>query len=99
MWVNLPSLPKYIEPQAYQLLRRLFKAPQITINRQLELVSKGVPQQGLNNGTLLEAYINKDDLRTLLPGYDVFVHALKFTPPKKHEHGFAQGEEEEIKPK
>ena len=31
LWVNLPSFPKDIEPRAYQLLRRLFKAPQITV--------------------------------------------------------------------
>ena len=83
LWGDLPPLPKDIQHQAYQLLRRFFKMPQSTVNRQLELVSEGIPQRGSNINALLEAYINKDDLRTLLPGYDVFEHALKFSPPKK----------------
>ena len=93
LWVNLPPLPKDIQPHAYQLLCCLFKAPQITVNQ--ELASKEIPQQGSNISTLLEAYINKDNLRMLLPGYDVFVHALKFATLKKHEYGFMQNEEEE----
>ena len=68
---SIENLPTAQQNQARDLIRKIKKYPNLTINPCFEMVYKDVPQHGTNIIQLLLNHVSADQ-RVILPGQDLF---------------------------
>ena len=67
VWSSIENLPSAQQNQARDLIRKIEKFPNLTINRRFEMVYKDVPQHGTNIIQLLINHVS-GNRRKILPG-------------------------------
>ena len=67
VWSSIENLPSAHQNQARDLIRKIEKYPNLTINRRFEMVYKDVPQHGTSIIQLLLNHVSADR-REILPG-------------------------------
>ena len=77
MWSSIENLPTAQQNQACDMIRKIEKCPNLTINPRFEMVYKDVLQQGTNIIQLLLNHVSAD-CRKILPGQDLFENIATF---------------------
>ena len=71
MWSSIENLPTAQQNQARNLIQKIEKYPNLTINPRFEMVKKDVPQHGTNIMQLLLNHVSTGGC-LILPGQDLF---------------------------
>ena len=77
VWSSIENLPNHQQNQARDLIRKIEKFPNLTINPRFEMVYKDIPQHGTNIIQLILNYVS-DGIREILPGQDLFENIAAF---------------------
>ena len=81
LWPAIEHFPKFKRQEAIKMIRKLDALPTLRINDNLEMVYNGDVAGGTNILQLIrcELFPSRDE-RVLLPGQDLFYHALLTSP-------------------
>ena len=82
LWPGVEHYPKVKRQEAIKIIKKLDGAPTLQINDNLEMVYNGEVARGTNILQLIrcELYPSRNNERVLLPGQDLFYHALLTSP-------------------
>lgn len=82
LWPSIEHFTQAKRQEAIKIITKLEAFPTLEINENLELVYNGDPVRGTNIVQLIRSEVDTrdGDGRTLLPGQDLFYHALLTSP-------------------
>ena len=77
VWSSIENLPNLQRNQARDLVRKIEKFPNLTINPRFEMVYKGTPQHGTNIIQLILNHVSNEN-HEILPGQDLLENIAAF---------------------
>ena len=94
LWPGIENFSKAKRQKAVKIIKKLDALPTFQINENLEMVYKGDVARGTNILQLIRCELYPPAERVLLPGQDLFHHALLTSPlpSKKAEPGYTSPE-------
>ena len=92
LWPDIEHYPKAKRQEAIKIVKRLDASPSLQINDSLEMIYKGDVIRGTNILQLIRCELYPARERVLLPGQDLFYHALITSPAPSRQVDFVSPE-------